>query len=282
LTQAVQLRKFDISPTAGDTKPFETTTTIKLTDGGVYDNSGLTTAADFFEYLLHFNKVRRLILLFVDARQPKIERNTIVSISKPGKWQRFPRLTKRFPIPIFGLLNETVDVINNSNQERGEEIAWARLKGLADKQGIQVLYFPVALAQLSGDDAYRILSGASESAGEERKADEDEFISGGQKQVRGVSWDDVQGIATDLHLSVSESKKLRMAAESLTQAEQEIGWSLGPYLSTGEDNSIHRLDEAWSYALLRAQLKDWDDLPCLEPAALIGNELAGRCTTESE
>ncbi len=226
--EPLQLRHFGV---AADQTVFPSERSIHLTDGGVFDNSGLHTAVDFFEHLVRGapardgegQKQRRLILLSINAETSRsLDNKRSIELLKETPWGI------GFNWPIRSLGANAIDQIHFSNKRRGEEIAWARLISLKEEMAsevdVETLYFPVNLTQLSALDPYA--------------------IEGGEEIFAKVT-----EIPTAYTIGSSHDDLLAEAVHRILSAEQSgAGWKIDP-----DGEAVLRLDDAFVQALARAQ-----------------------------
>jgi hypothetical protein len=263
-----------------------------LTDGGVFDNSGLATAVDLFEYVAWEASreaerngepcAKRLLLLAVNA-DTSTSRGPLLELGLPNLRNRTPtmhvgRQRKQHSLsdsrdtdtaaaedpatqaaepqagrewgvagnwPIRELGGQGVDRIHFLNKRRSEQIAWRRIEDLVDtfrgRCEVDALYFPVSLAQLYPGDPFFI------------EPDPDSSLR----------WEKVLAMPTDFVISGHEDRDLRLAAQTILEADQstgctrpEAGWAVGP-----DAEMVYRLEDALSLALIRAQEGRWEDIP---------------------
>jgi hypothetical protein len=233
--EPLEIREYGFDGETG--KMFSTEHTVHLTDGGVFDNSGLITAVDFFEYLVHEARrhaggtpvKRRLLLLSVNAETSRaLGHRRTSALGAESAWN----IGINWPIRHLGA--GAIDQIHFTNKRRGEEIAWERLEALKrtlePDVEVDVLYFPVNLTQLSEFDPFAI------EAGEE-------------------TFEKVSRIPTDYVIRVDHDKLLASAVEQILDADQSgkgrhpvMGWPVGPH-----GREIHRLGDAFVRAIAFAE-----------------------------
>lgn len=223
---------------------YESLNTLHLTDGGIFDNSGLVTAVDLFEYLARTTqkrpkRVKRLILLSINAEISQYDSEYPRKTSSLRSF--FDWLDVKWPIDILVKGGQSIDLAYFNNKRRVEKLAIKNLNKLKDELGIEYLHFPVNLTQLSIYDRYQIRPCV---------ANDDLFLQ-------------IQSIETDFVISPADDALLAEAAQRLVTTDQEskgqpTGNAAWPVHPEGLRN-IGRLDEAFAYALLRAQLPNWND-----------------------
>lgn len=134
-------------------------TLLHLTDGGVYDNSGMCTIVSLFEYLVRKGKAKRLVLLQISAENSEYDANAATRIGR--SWNRLAELVPESLAPIRGLggAYRSLTLMNYLNERRAEQEALGRLNQLVsesrkatgpDRESqVSYLYFPVRLGRLS-------------------------------------------------------------------------------------------------------------------------------------
>jgi len=231
---------------------------VRLSDGGVYDNSGLTAVVDLYEHLVMEGRVQDLVLIAINADATRYDANRAENDGKRRNPSDFFELG--WPIASLGSGAESLGLIHYSNKRRGEDVAWARLQHIdrwlslreveASKRqeeaqrydrraergkGMRyVHYFPVHVAQLSGDDA--------------------EQVAKGQEHFRKVS-----AVSTGYWLDPGDDRALKNATHALVHEPQRTGWNVGPECDGTSRAGVARLGEAAAFAVLRARHADWRD-----------------------
>jgi hypothetical protein len=220
---------------------------LHLADGGVYDNSGMLSAVKLFRYLSHackkevtngcrHNPVTRLVLLSINADTTTYDLDYAARVSTSRPW--YERIPIKIDWPIRTGLLDSVWLVHYTNKRRGEELALDELReitgGEASDGQPKVVFFPVNLLQLSEFDAHAIKDGES-------------------------VFDLVRDINTNYTVSSDDDNIIAQAAHKLISSSQEQSWPVGPECEGKDKNGkdikmkIHRLDDAFAFALLRAQ-----------------------------
>lgn len=223
---------------------FPTDQLIRLADGGVWDNSGMTTLVDFYEHIVQ-NRPRNppnLILISINAETEIFTRE---DIPDNGTEQSF--LTKqpiRFNLLLrFGSLGkEAINLIHFTNKRRAEQMAFERVSGLlrdgANELGINeanVYYFPINLSQLSPQEKYPI------------------DLKNQEKQEE--LFEKLKKIKTHYTLDSGDSDVLKEAAKAILRTKQKDGWKVGLQCDGEEEmEEIFRIDHAVAYAILRSHV----------------------------
>jgi hypothetical protein len=235
--EPLEIREYGFDADTG--KMFSTERTMHLTDGGVFDNSGLLTAVDFFEHLVHEARrraegkplTRRLVLLSINAETSRSLGHRRTSPVRTGSaWN----VGVNLPIRLLGA--EAIDLIHFTNKRRGEEIAWKRIealkRSLAPDVEVDVLYFPVNLTQLSEFDPFA--------------------IKDGEEMFRKVS-----RIPTDYVIRNDHDAALASAVEQILDADQSdagrrpgMGWPVG-----ANGREVGQLAEAFVRSIARAEAR---------------------------
>lgn len=194
---------------------------LRVTDGGVYDNSGLTTLIELIEYLSNADcTIKRIIILAINAdaeshdlyyphkdptREPFWKRLLPVSIGWPIRWRT------------LGI--EALSRIHFTNKRRAEEMAIQKMKEISEKldrkgkDKYEFLYFPISLAQLSAADENRLPDPSN-------------------------LYQRLQDIPTDYNISEVESTLLAQAAQHIINVKQPKGWDVN------DVKNIERLGDA--------------------------------------
>jgi hypothetical protein len=270
--EPVPLRKYGYDESS--MRRYETDELIHLADGGVYDNSGLVSAVDLFDYLRdrrvnRETRVKRLLLLSINAETTNYDLDYPARVSAPKHWYEgllpfsFNWPTPLLPIRIGALGIKSLELIHYTNKSRAEQIALDHIEHLSqspsddnkspiansgsqqDDQESPLFFFPVNLSQLSESDSLA--------------------IAGGESLFRKV-----QKIGTNYTVTDGENALIAAAAKMLVSSRQKQGWSVGPECAAAENghplkSTVFRLDEAVAFALLRAQQKDGWDAPLITP-----------------
>ena len=268
-----------------------TDATLSLADGGIYDNSGMMTAADFFKHLAERKGVHRLILITINADASEYD---LAFKERSFGPRRSAPIRVRAPLSFLSPTAESLNLIHFINKRRGEEIAWRQLEALQEQIQKLELEADFEAALEARGPAWRVyqeqlgpLAFRVEEELREKKTlsmttyGEVHQVLGPQKDfihyfpvgLAQLSRDDqdpieggdslfrlVREIGTSFWLSESEEVLLEKAASAITSAEQEQGWPLGPNCPDSEKPvEVTRLGEAVAFALLRASGEAWDD-----------------------
>lgn len=240
---------------------FRTQDRLHLTDGGVFDNSGLTTLSDLVLYLtrpaqtrnvpnssspIEKSKRTTVILVSINAEADDYDLGYPSRLAEPDSWYNtiwpFSMFSINFPLRIGALGFKALEVIHFTNKRRAEDIATREILHLEDLnkagQGIRLLYFPINFAQLSDSDWNKI-------------DDPDKLFS------------KIKEIPTSFGISKSDELVIEQTANRIISSRQRIGWPVGPKcsqsVSQGEYQEIHELGEAFAFALLRRSMDTWDN-----------------------
>lgn len=173
---------------------------LHLADGGVYDNSAMTMALDYFEYAssLPGSRLSRLVLVSVNAANSVYDLGEATSRNEQpfrlGYGYRDHALPRGFAS--LGLIHD----LNTARVQARHSQRITELEECAKERGrtVSVVYFPVSLLQLSPMDPDRIVL------------------------TNGVA-EAVAKIGTDLLISPEEDKALKRAVEGIVSAPQERG-----------------------------------------------------------
>lgn len=297
----VKLRRFELRDdgTVAATDQF-----VSLADGGVFDNSGLTTTVDLYDYLQQYRKVKHLIIIAINADGGRYQENVAddaATIEGPSV------LGVGIPLPTLFTGADSLNVIHYSNKRRAEIIAWnefAKIAARADtrievasqklnaivqnKQPVSTaapelsqlqpesrreLESMVTQAQsvnpmISGPavaDAYR-RARASQQLVHYFPIDLSQLSSDDPHRIPGgqSNFDATTRLATTFWTYAGDDFVLEKAAERIVTTEQDTAWPVGPTCR----RDIRRLDEAVAFSLLRSASGRWKetDATCTPPA----------------
>lgn len=237
--EPVPLRRYQFD---GDGNAYATDQQIHVTDGGVYDNSGLTSVVDLVEYLaspeIHRSAVlTQVIVISINAETDSYDTALAApTAAQQGSLQTIGNVLNLntgcllLPFRCGSIGIDAVGLIHFTNKRRSEMIAIDRLKRLTERTptSLAVHYFPINLSQLSPADP-NALGGHA----------------GAQMFGR------LAGLPTDLALSSTQERLVEQASDIIITSEQP-GWRVGPDCETfGRRALVNRLDTALSFALLR-------------------------------
>jgi hypothetical protein len=264
---------------------------LSLADGGIFDNSGMMTAADFFEHLAERRGVHQLVLITINADATEYD---LAFKERSFEPQESNSIRGRFPFSFLSPTAESLNLIHFINKRRGEEIAWRQLVGLQAQiqkreteanlraaleargqawQDYHDALGPLAprvveelekgdtLSILTYNEVQNLLGPAKDIVHyfpiglSQLSRDDQDPISEGDSLFRLV-----RQIGTSFWLSESEEVLLEQAASMIARTEQHSGWQVGPNCPGAEGPSeVGRLGEAVAFALLRAGRDTWDD-----------------------
>lgn len=275
-----------------------TRTITQLVDGGVYDNSGMTTAVDLFQYLAKYRKVRHLVLIAINAdAERRIESYEEVSTDGPVA------VPLDFGLPLPTLISGAASLgsIHYSNKRRAEQGDWGRLETLAfeltGRMRPEALRFRLEACERYGSpgraacivhskDIADAMAGFPDllSTAATGTLSASEVVSG---YARRVVAENVHFFPVDIsQLSASDPHAIpggdsyfeaaaplqttfwtqerdaailqEAAARILSAPQSRHEWNVG--CNAG---GVARLDEAVAYAVMRASQERWQDaLPC--------------------
>lgn len=241
------VRKYDYVPARGAYR--RSSTILHLTDGGIYDNSGVTTALALFEHLVRTTKVRRLVLLQVDAEKAEYDLSAVSEVRKPLNWLKL--LVPENYLPIRGLIPaaKSLSLMYFVGQRSVRREAWLRLAQLQKElPDVECCHFPVRLRHLSPRRQHPI------------QGDAELFEALGDittDYTIGPRQDDLLARTAHRLLAAerTEPPKDRRPAD-LPAARGQAAWPVGP-----GGRIIRRLDHAFACAIVRAHQANWDDEP---------------------
>jgi hypothetical protein len=263
---------------------------LSLADGGIFDNSGMMTAADLFEYLAERKGIDRLVLITINADASKYD--LAFKERSFGPEDSVP-IRGRPPLSFLSPTADSLNLIHFINKRRGEEIAWRQLEALQEKIRKRDLEADLEAALRDRGTAWRVYReqlgpvaqrveqelGETKTLslptyGEVHRAlgpaknfihyfpiglaqlsrDDQDPIPGGDSLFQLV-----RQIGTSFWLSESEEVLLEKAASAITDSEQKDGWPVGPNCPGADGPAeVSRLGEAVAFALLRAADEAWD------------------------
>ena len=225
---------------------YQTEERLHLSDGGIYDNSGLSTLINLVEFLKDRGVLKRVILLSINADADEYEVNYPTRIASKDYWFNKIAPFKWFDLPIVpfrakSLGTDALSMIHFTNKRRAEELAVNMLKKLRDvnraDSSFEFLYFPVNLRQLSVHDSHRIMD------------------------KRAIKlFEKLQQIPTLYYIDGENDYLLAEAADVIISGEQP-GWPVGPRCGASEPQEVNNLGEAFAFALLRTSLSRDSDSP---------------------
>ncbi len=233
VVEPMELRKFGYRPASLPQQTiYKSEDVLHIADGGVYDNSGLSTIMETIEYMTKESsacgkqepdgqKTKRQIAILAinadaDTHDPFYPH---ADAEEATFWDRFFPLKLDLPIRWRSLL--ALDRIHFTNKRRAERMAIEKIKSLHSDM-FQIYYFPISLAQLSSTDEFRLPDPSN-------------------------LYPRLQAIDTNYLISKEESTLLAQAANHIINIEQPKGWCF-------EDHTeIKRLGEALIHSLLRGE-----------------------------
>lgn len=220
---------------------YRTRDRLHLTDGGVFDNSGLTTLSDLILYL---NKTstsaskKTVVLVSINAESDDYDLAYPVRETDRDSWYSNSPISMNFPLRTGALGVKAFEAIHFTNKRRAEEIAVREVMHLVEMNkkgaGVQLFYFPISLNQLSSSDS--------------NKLDDPDGLFGRVREV-----------PTSFGISASDELAIEQAANKILSSSQKSGWKVGPRCN-GEngDQVVNRLGEALAFALIRKGAGRWD------------------------
>lgn len=280
------VRKYQLSRNRG--KFDDTEDPISLADGGVYDNSGMSTAVDLFEYLVHYRHVKHLVLIVINADATRYDYNLPKHAATVGG-SALAGLNS--PLPSLFSASRSLNLIHFINKRRGEEIAWERLVALEQRikgdRVVETAAVPARLQRVVPENVQaRVRAARQLNEAEKRELKtqvaaallgspsderEFEFVHYFPMNLSQLSADDAHAIhdgdthyalvrdaPTGYWLRSGDDEALEAAAAAILSTEQRPGWRVGPECRTGEGRAeVRRLDDAAAFALARAASSQW-------------------------
>jgi hypothetical protein len=218
---------------------------LALVDGGVYDNSGLTTALDLADFLSQaYPMDRHLLLISINAEVTTYDVSVATGATPEAGVTRYSPVEVRWPVASLRTAVASLNEIHYLNKGRSEEAAGRRItnsiRGWPPAKDVDL--FPINLTQLSERDLVPIKDGAPK-------------------------FEAVRGTGTDFVVSEQENRGLESAASGIIDADQkqilvaelvrlwppnaehpDLGWKVG----CGEQREFH-LGVAFAASLLASQ-----------------------------
>jgi hypothetical protein len=227
-----------------DGEHYETSQRLRVTDGGVLDNSGLSSATDLIEYLTaqeihakHPSKVRRAVVIELNADVDHYESPAVEPIPEPAEWwNRLGDIVRigsgclYIPLPVrceaAGFT--AIEQIHARNKMSSIALARERLLRLAERRdAVELEYYRVALSDLfpGSDVRFRVTPGKSVV-----------------ERVRAV--------ATHLAISQADQRVIASASDELLHADRQVGWPVGPICPAfGEPREVEQVAKAAAFSL---------------------------------
>ncbi len=229
---------------------------LHLTDGGVFDNSGLTTLSDLVQYLMTSHRgvvsatakksgsfPKTIILISINAEADDYNLEYPRRSAEYDGWMNttlpFSLFDLNLPLRTGALGVKALEAIHFTNKRRAEEIAVREVMHLVDleeaERGINLLYFPISFSQLSENDRNKI-------------DDPDKLYSR------------VKAVPTSFGISGSDELVIEQAANAIISSKQKNGWAVGPKCNYQDSREkyehVYTLGEALAFALLRKHNKN--------------------------
>ncbi|OAI03760.1 hypothetical protein A1332_15255 [Methylomonas methanica] len=233
--EPVELIKFGYEPVHKDI--FPTADRLRVSDGGEYDNSGLSSLVDLIDYIRiaktnNTCAVKKLALLSINADADGYDNFYPYREAAPESWTQKVPVDLGLPIRVHALGVDALNFIHFKNKRRAEEIALNNIKEdivrydsnnrtcnhKSKESDIDVYYFPISLQQLSAFDSYSI-------------------------EDKSNIYERLKNIPTNYQISEDDSIELARAASKIITADQKHGWC-DSQNSIGEKKEISRLDDA--------------------------------------
>lgn len=142
----MSLRKYKYEDSRSQNE--KTIDALTLGDGGLFDNSGMSTVTDLTEYLLkHSKNKKRVILIYIDAGIENYNSDIVERTS--GRGSEFP-LKLQSPIlnPIIEGLYSSTDVMHYLNKQRAIRLALEKFSDLKQNQFIFKFYHAKTVSYL--------------------------------------------------------------------------------------------------------------------------------------
>ncbi len=231
---------------------------LQLSDGGIYDNSGLTTVTSLAKYLTSDDVhkgvdkgERNFIFLSINADNEDYD----ASYLQRGEPERFPwkLITFGFPFRWDALGQKAIELMHFTNKRRAEQLAVRDIQALigseskAPKEGRgQVYFFPVSLSQFSISDGHQILIHEAD-----RPVD-----TKAKKEKADLFFKKLMNVPTRYLLTSDDDELMAQAAKEIVTAKQSPGWQVRIPQCGESVQTVQRLDEAFVLAVLSRD-RDW-------------------------
>jgi len=261
----IELHRYQWDPV--EERIYSSSDRIQLSDGGVFDNSGLTTALDVFEAIQAIanddpgkradGEKKRLILISINADHPVGE--AYLHEKQIKEDSILTNLAEiRFPIDSAPEAISSLDLIHNTNKWRSEVVAGERIAELR-REGHEVYYFPINLSQFSAAEKIG-LNGDSDLVERLKKIPTDFII--GANEVRTIR-EAVEHILSARQRIPSGSRAINVVNP---RVKDEAGWTIPHKKSGASADEIDCIGSALAVALLRAATNNWTEALFAEPA----------------
>ena len=234
--EPLALRKYGYHPVKH--RIYETSERIHVTDGGIYDNSGLSTLSDFVDFYRELRKdkkdckTKRIVLLSISAEIDEYDLYSPHKIASAKEFLHKIPITVNFPLRTKSFGIDATVLTHYANKLRAEQIAMESIdsKGKLESENMDFYFFPVSIRQLSQYEKYRI-------------NDPDNLF------------EKVRKIRTDFLLSDEEDLWLAHTADLLIRSNQssEVPWIFCK--DKTPPLKLIRLDEAFIRALKSSECK---------------------------
>lgn len=294
--EPVRLRMY--AHRASDGEAYATRGTASLTDGGVFDNSGLTSAVDLYDYLSRAHSVKHVVVVAINADASEYDTGVAARTYRKGRGLPVALST---PVPTLLGAARSIGTIHYVNKRRGEDVAWGRLKAIEARlrakeatrelervEGTPSRVSPALARQIGPDLLSRFEKGPFEARAFERSlykrfvGEEAESkrtrdrelvhyfpvslsqlspLDPYQIESGDSSFDNVREIPTGYWLRRGDVEALEQAAAKLLFSEQPAngGWRVGPTCpGQSEPAYVSRLADAIAFSILRASHGTWN------------------------
>lgn len=245
--EPMEIIKYGIDPVSQDI--YRTEDRLHLSDGGIWDNSGLTSLMDIVRYLKinkpylatgesnklevegdKYCKTNNIIVLAINAEIDSYDSEHATDYSDIESLYDQSRVKFGFPFRWRALGIPAIELMHYTNKRRGEYDAISKLhdidievcqnKSTEEKGKGNIIFFPVNLAQLSDFDRYKL---------------EDKHNLFGR----------LNDISTDYQISEDDDLVLKQATEVIFQTPQKRWNCLD---DDDHAENIIRMDKAFSKA----------------------------------
>ena len=204
---------------------FASSNALTISDGGIYDNSGLSTISHLVTYLRkNSQKQPRFVVIAINAEGSEYDvmfpHEAAVQEPWYRRWPPFSWLRIDWPLRYKALGYEAMNVMHFTNKRRSEVLS-------PPQEMKSVTYLPVHLSQLSSHDSYSI-------------PDHEKLYL------------QLKQIPTTYTTTEDEDFLLGKAAKVLISSEQKEGWKIDITCSpSAPPQNLKRLDYAFALSLLQ-------------------------------
>ncbi|AEJ00410.1 hypothetical protein Nit79A3_0531 [Nitrosomonas sp. Is79A3] len=235
--QPLRLIKYGYRPVQQEL--YETSERIHVSDGGIYDNSGLSAITDLVLHLSARKDIKQndkcnldnLVILSINADADEYDLFYPHKIAQESSFLQKQPFSLNFPLRVGVLGVESLNLIHFVNKRRAEQIAIKAITDIRDEREKKetrgkFTYFPVSLSQLSSFEKYKINDPSN-------------------------LYEKLKKIGTNYVISDDDDLLLEHAAHLLLTSNQPAGasWGLESKFCQNEQKDNRRLEDIFVFAL---------------------------------